>query len=52
MMCRYALGLRGAKLASLLLGGTQIGWYGVTVATLAGLTMGALEWEGRAPRSC
>ena len=47
MMCRYTLGRRGAKLASLLLGGTQIGWYGVTVATLAGLTASALEWEGR-----
>jgi cytosine permease len=47
MMCRYAMGTRGAKFASLLLGGTQIGWYGVTVATLSGLTMAALEWEGR-----
>jgi cytosine permease len=46
MMCRYALGNRGAKLASLLLGGTQVGWYGVTVATLAGLTASALGWEG------
>ena len=48
MMCRYSLGRRGAKLASLLLGGTQVGWYGVTVATLAGLTAGALGWQGRA----
>ncbi|MGY2082782.1 cytosine permease [Blastococcus sp. SYSU DS0539] len=47
MMCRFALGTRGAKLASLLLGGTQVGWYGVTVATLAGLTASALEWQGR-----
>jgi cytosine permease len=47
MMCRYALGTRGAKFASLLLGGTQVGWYGVTVATLAGLTASALNWEGR-----
>ena len=47
MMCRYALGTRGSKLASLLLGGTQVGWYGVTVATLAGLTASALGWEGR-----
>ncbi|RFU23474.1 cytosine permease [Geodermatophilus marinus] len=46
MMCRYALGTRGSKLASLLLGGTQVGWYGVTVATLAGLTASALGWEG------
>ncbi|MEI4273285.1 cytosine permease [Klenkia sp. LSe6-5] len=47
MMCRYAFGSRGAKLSSLLLGGTQVGWYGVTVATLAGLTASALGWEGR-----
>ncbi|MCV2491846.1 cytosine permease [Geodermatophilus sp. YIM 151500] len=47
MMCRYTLGTGGAKFASLLLGGTQIGWYGVTVATLAGLTAGALDWQGR-----
>lgn len=46
MMARYALGTRGSKLASLLLGGTQVGWYGVTVATLASLTAGALGWEG------
>jgi cytosine permease len=49
MMCRYTLGTRGAKLASLLLGGTQIGWYGVTVATLAQLTASALGWDGRGP---
>ncbi|WP_369257590.1 cytosine permease [Geodermatophilus amargosae] len=49
MMCRYTLGRRGAKLASLLLGGTQVGWYGVTVATLAALTASALGWEGRGP---
>jgi cytosine permease len=47
MMCRYTLGRRGAKLASLLLGGTQVGWYGVTVATLASLTASALGWGSR-----
>lgn len=46
MMSRYALGTGGSKLASLLLGGTQVGWYGVTVATLAGLTASALGWQG------
>jgi cytosine permease len=51
VMCRYALGTRGAKLASLLLGGTQVGWYGVTVATLAGLTAGALGWTGEGPET-
>ena len=29
VMSRYAFGDRGSKLVSLLLGGTQIGWYGV-----------------------
>ncbi len=47
MMCRYSRGTTGAKFASLLLGGTQVGWYGVTVATLAGLTASALDWTGR-----
>ncbi|CAA9227083.1 MAG: Cytosine permease [uncultured Blastococcus sp.] len=47
MMCRYSLGTTGAKFASLLLGGTQVGWYGVTVATLAGLTASALDLSGR-----
>lgn len=47
MMCRYTLGRVGAKFASLLLGGTQVGWYGVTVATLAGLTASAFDWTGR-----
>ena len=47
MMCRYTMGRTGAKFASLLLGGTQVGWYGVTVATLAGLTASAVGWQGR-----
>lgn len=46
MMCRYAFGQHGSKLSSLLLGGTQIGWYGVTVATLAQLIAQAAGWEG------
>ncbi|GGK69052.1 cytosine permease [Ornithinimicrobium pekingense] len=45
MMARNTFGRRGAKLSSLLLGGTQIGWYGVSVATLALLTGQALGWE-------
>lgn len=45
MMARYAFGERGAKLASLILGGSQIGWYGVTVATLALVTAQALGIE-------
>lgn len=45
MMARYAFGTRGAKLASLLLGGSQVGWYGVTVATLALVTAQALGIE-------
>ncbi|WP_166345451.1 cytosine permease [Phytoactinopolyspora limicola] len=46
MMCRYAFGAKGSKLSSLLLGGTQVGWYGVTVATLAHLVAQAAGWEG------
>ncbi|MGI8576156.1 MAG: cytosine permease [Egibacteraceae bacterium] len=46
VMSRYAFGNRGAKLVSLLLGGTQVGWYGVTVATLALLVQQATGWEG------
>jgi len=48
VMSRYAFGDRGSKLVSLLLGGTQVGWYGVTVATLALLVQQATGWEGAA----
>lgn len=47
VMSRYAFGSGGSKLVSLLLGGTQIGWYGVTVATFALLTQQATGWDGR-----
>ena len=47
VMSRYAFGDGGSKLVSVLLGGTQIGWYGVTVATLALLTQQVTGWEGR-----
>lgn len=46
VMGRYAFGDRGSKLMSLLLGGTQVGWYGVTVATLALLVQQVLGWDG------
>ena len=45
LMARYSFGDKGSKLVSLLLGGTQVGWYGVTVAVLAQLTAQALGWE-------
>lgn len=48
MMARYSFGSGGSKLVSLLLGGTQIGWYGVTVATLALLVQQATGLEGTA----
>lgn len=35
LLARYTLGKYGAKWADLLLGGTQIGWFGVTVAFMA-----------------
>lgn len=46
VMSRYAFGDRGSKLVSLLLGGTQVGWYGVTVATLALLVQQATGFDG------
>jgi cytosine permease len=45
MMARYAFGSRGSKLASFLLGGTQVGWYGVVVGTIGDLTAQALGWQ-------
>ena len=44
MLCRYSLGDHGSKLASLLLGLTQVGWYGVGVAALGNLIAQALGW--------
>ncbi|CAN5122220.1 cytosine permease [soil metagenome] len=46
LMCRYSLGRVGAKAASLLLGGTQVGWYGVAVGALADLMAQAFGWQG------
>jgi cytosine permease len=51
VMARYVLGQRGAKLASLLLGGTQIGWYGVVIGTIGDLTAQALDWESYPSRA-
>lgn len=45
VMSRYSFGNRGSKLASILLGGTQIGWYGVVVGTIGDLTAQAAGWE-------
>ena len=49
VMSRYSLGSRGPMLASLLLGGTQIGWYGVIVGTIGELTAQALVGVVRRP---
>ncbi|MFH1037098.1 MAG: cytosine permease [PVC group bacterium] len=35
LLARYAFGDRGARGADLILGGTQLGWFGVTVALMA-----------------
>ncbi|MCZ4079976.1 cytosine permease [Rhodococcus sp. H36-A4] len=51
VMARYSFGSRGSKLASLLLGGTQIGWYGVIIGTIGDLTAQALGWESYAARA-
>ncbi|GAB2855480.1 cytosine permease [Nocardioides pacificus] len=45
VMARYSLGTSGSKLASVLLGGTQIGWYGVIIGTIGELTAQAFEWD-------
>ncbi|WP_341729408.1 cytosine permease [Brooklawnia sp.] len=45
VMARYTLGTRGSKLASILLGGTQIGWYGVVIGTIGSLTAQAFGWQ-------
>lgn len=44
VMSRYTFGTSGAKIASILLGGTQIGWYGVVVGTIGDLTGTAFGW--------
>lgn len=51
VMARRSFGRRGAKLASILLGGTQIGWYGVVVGTVGDLTAQAAGWDSFAPRA-
>lgn len=51
VMARYSFGNRGSKLASLLLGGTQIGWYGVIIGTIGDLTGTAFGWESYAARA-
>ncbi|WP_024795463.1 cytosine permease [Tomitella biformata] len=51
VMARYSFGTSGSKLASLLLGGTQIGWYGVIIGTIGALTAQALGWESYSARA-
>ncbi|MGH3665729.1 MAG: cytosine permease [Egibacteraceae bacterium] len=46
LLSRYTLGTGGAKWADLLLGGTQVGWFAVTVAFLAQLLAEALGITG------
>lgn len=41
---RLVLGRVGGKWASLVLGGTQIGWYGITVGIFSDLLSSALGW--------
>jgi cytosine permease len=38
LLARYSFGSYGAKFVSLLLGGTQVGWFGVTIPLIAGPT--------------
>jgi cytosine permease len=48
LLSRYTLGRVGAKWADLLLGGTQVGWYAVTVGFLAVIVGAAFGWDGAA----
>ncbi|MFC0674186.1 cytosine permease [Brachybacterium hainanense] len=47
VMSRYTFGTAGSKVVSLLLGGTQVGWYGVAVGSIGQMTALAFGWEGR-----
>lgn len=49
LLSRYTLGRVGAKWADLLLGGTQVGWYAVTVGFLAVIVSAAFGWESAIP---
>lgn len=48
LLSRYTLGRVGAKWADVLLGGTQVGWYAVTVGFLAVIVAAAFGWDGAA----
>ena len=45
LLARLSLGRVGGKWASIVLGGTQIGWYGITVGIFADLLASAIGWE-------
>lgn len=45
MLTRYTFGTHGSKIASLLLGGVLIGWFGVDVGFFAELLAQAFGWE-------
>jgi cytosine permease len=49
LLSRYTLGRVGAKWADLLLGGTQVGWYAVTVGFFAVITAAAFGWDSAVP---
>lgn len=45
LLARLSLGRVGGKWASIVLGGTQVGWYGITVGIFADLFASALGWD-------
>ncbi|WP_119696595.1 cytosine permease [Microbacterium halotolerans] len=51
LVSRLVLGRVGGKWASLVLGGTQIGWYGITVGIFSDLLSSALGWSVSWPLS-
>ncbi len=46
LLARFSFGVKGSWLPSLLLGGTQVGWFGVGVAMFA---IPRLTWQGHHP---
>lgn len=45
LLARMAMGRLGGKWASLILGGTQVGWYAITIALLGRLVADMFGWE-------
>lgn len=49
LLARLAMGRLGGKWASLILGGTQVGWYAITIGLLGRLVADMFGWEASWP---